>query len=162
MFVMSKFTIKMANADAEAVIGEFFDSLEAMNIERFANVWHQDGVVILPFSNKGFPTRIGGIDKIRRQYGSFFMRCKLIRIGDRVFHFGADHTRVWAEFRSETEIKATGMLYSNSYVSQFTFREAKILEYMEYFRPFLLQESLGGNNKSGNDSTASTKPRTFC
>jgi uncharacterized protein len=162
MFVMSKFTKKNADADAEAVMEEFFDSLEAMNIERFANIWHKDGVVILPFPPKGFPARIEGIDKIRRQYGSFLMRCKLIRIGDRVFHFGSDHARVWAEFRGETTIKATGMIYSNSYVSQFIFREAKILEYMEYFSPFLLQDSLGSIDKSGKDSTASTKVRTFC
>lgn len=159
---MSKFTIKTANADAEAVVEEFFDSLEAMNIERFAKIWHQDGIVILPFSPKGFPTRIEGIEKIRRQYGSFLMRCKRMRIGDRVFHFSSDHARVWAEFRGEIEIKATGMLYSNSYVSQLILHEARILEYMEYFSPFLLLDSLGNNNKSGENSTASTKLRTFC
>jgi hypothetical protein len=44
-------------------VEEFVDALEAMNIERFANIWHQDGVVILPFSPKGFPARIVGIKK---------------------------------------------------------------------------------------------------
>ena len=42
MFIMSKFTVKTANADAEAVIEEFLDALEAMNLERFLNIW-QDG-----------------------------------------------------------------------------------------------------------------------
>jgi hypothetical protein len=40
MFIMSKFTVKTANADAEAVIEEFLDALEAMSIDRFLNVWH--------------------------------------------------------------------------------------------------------------------------
>jgi len=31
MFIISKFTVKTANADAEAVIEEFLDALEAMS-----------------------------------------------------------------------------------------------------------------------------------
>jgi len=31
MFIISKFTFKTANADAEAVIEEFLDALEAMS-----------------------------------------------------------------------------------------------------------------------------------
>ncbi|MGA2868560.1 MAG: hypothetical protein ABSF34_05300 [Verrucomicrobiota bacterium] len=41
---MSKFTVRIANADAEAVIEEFLDALEAMSVERFLNVWHENGV----------------------------------------------------------------------------------------------------------------------
>jgi hypothetical protein len=39
MFIMSKFTVKTANADAESVIEEFLDAVESINIERFLNVW---------------------------------------------------------------------------------------------------------------------------
>lgn len=34
MFIMSKFKVKIANADAEAVIEKCLDALEAMSIER--------------------------------------------------------------------------------------------------------------------------------
>jgi hypothetical protein len=50
MFIMSKFTVKTVNADAEAVIEEYLDALEAMSIERLLNVWNDNGVQIMPYS----------------------------------------------------------------------------------------------------------------
>ena len=70
MFIMSKFTVKAANADAEAVIEEFLDALEAMSMERFLKVWHDDGVQIMPYAPEGFPARLEGKEAIRQQYGS--------------------------------------------------------------------------------------------
>ena len=138
MFIMSKFTIKSANTDAEAVIEEFLDALEAMSIERFLNVWHDGGVQVMPLSPDFFPTRIEGKEAVRRYYGRLPTYYKLIRFSDRVFHFTNDPSRVWVEFRCEIQVKATGKSYNNNFVSLFTLRDARITEYKEYSSPFTL------------------------
>jgi ketosteroid isomerase-like protein len=137
MFIMSKFTVKIANAGAEVVIEEFLDALEAMCIERFLNVWHENGVQIMPYAPAGFPARLEGKEAIRGRYGILFEECNSMRIPDRVFHFTNEPNRVWVEFRGEIQIKATCKSFSNNYVCLFTVRDGKIIEYKEYFNPII-------------------------
>ena len=151
MFIMSKFTVKAANADAEAVIEEFLDALEAMSVERFLNVWHNDGVQIMPFSPDGFPTRLKSKEAIRRQYDCLPTYYKSIHFSDRVFYFTNDPSRVWVEFCGEIQIKTTGNSYKINFVSLFTLCDARIIEYKEYaspltlLTPFLSSEALRKN-----------------
>jgi uncharacterized protein len=150
---MSKFTVKAANIDAEAVINEFLDALEAMSIERFFNVWHDEGVQIMPYSPEGFPARIEGKAAIRRHCGNLLTNYKFVRFPDRFFHFTSDPNRVWAEFRSEIQIKATGKSYNNTYACLFTLRDGRIIEYKEYANPLILLNAFGSpetpHKKSG-------------
>jgi len=144
MFIMSKFTIKTANADAEAVIEEFLDALEAMSIERFINIWHENGVHIMPYVPEGFHTRLEGKEAIRHQYDTLLSKCKSLRIPDRVFHFTNDPNRVWVEFRGEIQVKATGKSYNNTYVGLFTLRDGRIIEYKAYCNPLSFLNVFGG------------------
>jgi uncharacterized protein len=140
---MSKFTVKTANSDAETIIEEFLDALEAMNVERFINVWHKNGVQIMPYSPEGSPTQIEGKEAIRHQYSGLPTTYKFMRFPDRVFYFTNDPNRVWVEFRGEIQIKATGKSYNNTYACLFTLSDGQIFEYKEYCNPFILINSFG-------------------
>lgn len=135
---MSKLTVKTVNADAEAVIEEFLDALETMNIKRFLNTWHENGVQVMPYAPEGFPTRLEGKEAIRRQYCPFPTYYKFIHFLDRIFHFTNDPNRVWVEARSEIQIKVNGKTYNNKFASLFTLHDARIIEYKEYSSPFTL------------------------
>ena len=143
MFIMSKFTVKTANADAEAVIEEFLDALEAMSIDRILNVWHDNGVQVMPYSPEGFPTRLEGKEAIGRKYVTLVAKYKSVRIPDRVFHFTNDPNHVWVEYRGEIQIKATGKSYNNTHVSLFTLRNGRIIECKEYSNPIILLKAFG-------------------
>jgi len=138
MFIMSKFTVKAANADAEAVIEEFLDALEAMSIDRFLKVWHESGAQVMPLSPDFFPRRIEGREAIRSYYSRLPTYYKLIRLSNRVFHFTNDPNRVWVEFRCDIQIKATGKTCNSNYVCLFTLRDSRIVEYKEHSSPFTL------------------------
>jgi hypothetical protein len=140
---MSKFTVKAANADAEAVIEEFLDALEAMSMERFLKVWHDDGVQIMPYAPEGFPARLEGKEAIRQQYGSLPKDYKSMRFPDRIFHFTNDPNRVWVEFRGEIQIKVTDKSYNSTYVCLFTLCDGRIIEYKEYFNPIIFLNAFG-------------------
>jgi ketosteroid isomerase-like protein len=145
MFIMSKFTVKTANADAEAVIEEFLDALEAGNIGQILNVWHDNGVQVMPYSPEGFPTRLEGKAAISHKYGALVAEYKSMRIPDRVFHFTHDPNRIWVEYRSEIQIKATGQSYHNTYVCLFTLRDGRIIECKEYSNPIILLKAFGNS-----------------
>jgi ketosteroid isomerase-like protein len=147
MFIMSKFTVRTANADAEAVIEEFLDALEAMSIERFLNVWHDDGVQIMPYAPEELPARFEGKEAIRRYFGDLLAKCKTVHIPSRVFHFTNDSNRVWVEFYGEIQIKATGKTCINTYVCLFTLRDGRIVEYKEYFNPLIYLNAFGGSKE---------------
>ncbi len=151
MFSMSKFTVKTANADAEAVIEEFLDALEAMSVERFLKVWHNDGVQVMLYSPEGFPIRLEGKEAIRRQYSSLLTNYMSVSFPDRVFYFTNDSNRVWAEFRGEIQVKATGKYYNNNYVCLFTLRDGRIIEYKEYSNPIILLNAFGGREALRNN-----------
>lgn len=148
MFIMSKFTIKAANADAEAVIEEFLDALEAMDTERLLNVWHDNGVQVTPFAPDGYSNRIEGKTAIHHQYIGLLMRYKSVSFPDRAFHFTNDSNRVWVEFRAKIEIKASGQSYNNTYVCLFTLRDGRIIEYKEYFNPINFLNAFGNHKGS--------------
>ncbi len=143
MFIMSQFTVKTANADVETVIEEFLDALEAKSLERLLNLWHENGVLIMPFSPEGFPTRLEGKEAIRHHYGSLPANWKFMCFPDRAFHFTTDPNRVWVEFCGKIKIKATGKSYNNAHVCLFTLRDGRIIEYKEYFNPLILLKAFG-------------------
>lgn len=143
MFIMSKFTVKTANADAEAIIEEFLDALEAMNLVRILNVWHDHGVQVMPYSPEGFPTRLEGKAAISHKYGTLVAEYKSMRIPDRFFHFTHDSNCIWVEYRGEIQIKATGQSYQNTYVCLFTLRDDRIIECKEYSNPIILLKAFG-------------------
>lgn len=140
---MSKFTVKTANADAEAVIEEFLDALEAMSIGRFLNVWHGNGAQVMPYASEGFPTRLEGKEAIRHHYTNFLINYESVRFPVRIFHFTNDPNRVWAEFRGEIQVKATGKSYNNTYACLFTLRDGRIIEYKEYSNPIIFLNAFG-------------------
>jgi ketosteroid isomerase-like protein len=147
MFIMSKFTIKATNADPRAVIEEFLDALETMNLERFLNVWHENGVQIMPLSPEGSPGRIEGKEAIRHHYSSLPAKYELMGFLDRVFYYTDDPNRVWVEFSGEIQANATGKSYHNTFACLFTLCDGQIIEYKEYSNPIVLLNTFANPKK---------------
>ena len=47
------------------------------------------------------------------------------------------------EFRSETQIKATGKSYNNTHARLFILCDGRIIEYKEYYNPLILLKAFG-------------------
>src|SRR5687767_9398764 len=54
--------------DGTEVIRQFFVRLESFEIGRWLELWHHDGVQVMPFAPRGFPRRLEGRDAIFEQY----------------------------------------------------------------------------------------------
>ena len=129
-----------------------------MNVERFLNVWHNNGVQIMPCSPDGFPSRLEGKEAIRCYYDLLSNYYKLIRFSDRIFHFTTDPARVWVELRCEIQIKAMGKACKNSYACLFILRGAQIIEYKEYTSLFTLLTPFCSSKMLRKNLKRSSKP----
>lgn len=124
-----------------AVVEEFFAALEAMDVDRFLRVWAEDGVQVMPFSPPGFPQRLDGREAIANQYRSLPENYASMRFPREILAT-EDANRFLVRYTGSIELKAGGR-YDNTYVSLVTLEDGRIVEFVEYFNPIVLQNAFG-------------------
>lgn len=139
-----------SNSNAEAqrqknrrVVEDFFARLEAFDINGFVNLFDENGVQIMPYSPAGFPKELRGRAAIVKQYGGLPQNFTSMKFTNRVWHETTDPEKFIVEYRGVIGVKATGKPYNNDYIGVFELRGGKIIRYVEYFNPLILQESFG-------------------
>jgi uncharacterized protein len=124
------------------VVREFFTRLEAFDIEGFAALFAEDGRQLMPFSPDGFPRALEGRAAIFNQYRGMPENFTSMRFPGLIISDLVDPSRFVATYRGEIQLRAGGQ-YNNTYVAQFSIRDGKILELVEYFDPIVLQRAFG-------------------
>ncbi len=125
------------------MVREFFGALEAMDIERFLKVWDERGVQIMPFAPESFPSPLDGREAVKRQYESLPKNFTSMRFPGLTIYPTNDPGLLWATWRGEIQIKATGAMYNNNYAGLFKVRDGRLVEFHEYFNPIILQQAFG-------------------
>ncbi len=128
-------------AEDEALIHEFFQALEALDIKRFMRVWAENGQQIMPLSPESFPQELIGKNAIYNQYRSL--------------------PDAYSSMSFPRQIKSTstpglyivcyqgiipmndGGTYNNIYVGYFSIENGKIQKFVEYFDPYILEAAFG-------------------
>lgn len=127
--------------DALNVVEQFFSALEAMDMERFFALWHDDAQQAMPFAPEGFPHRLDGIGAIRRQYGGLPDAYTGMEF-PRTLHLLVEPGWVLAEYSGTIMLKAGGE-YNNTYIGLFEIKDGRIWRFHEYFNPIVLQQAFG-------------------
>lgn len=122
-------------------IERFFRALEARDIAAFLDTWADDGVQVMPFAPAGFPSRLDGKTAIARQYGSLPANYAYMRF-PREIADQLDPERFVVRYAGEIGLAAGGR-YDNTYVGLFTVRNGRIVEFVEFFNPVVLQQAFG-------------------
>lgn len=128
--------------DTAHVARRFLSSLEAMDIDAALDCFTERGVQEMPFAPSGFPTRLDGIDELRRQYGGLPRAYTSMRFHVSATRPLADPEWVLLEYRGSIE-QRDGSRYDNDYAGLFQVRDGKIILYREYFNPLVLQAAFG-------------------
>ncbi|MGW1783724.1 nuclear transport factor 2 family protein [Streptomyces sp. NPDC002143] len=130
--------------DAVATARRFLEGVFALDAETAVADLADDIVMDFPLSPEGLPRHVEGreaaVAVIRSIVPDFWKEIRSTRMDIR---FEADPERCVAEFASEG-ILANGKPYIQSYVSLFTVRDGKIVQYAEYCDPFPILDGLGG------------------
>lgn len=127
------------------VVSDFFDLLEAMNIEQWIDLWANDGVHHMPYAPTGFPDRIEGKSSIYQHFSVLPKTMKRMAFVNRKIYPMLNSEQVFIEYRGETEIADTGRPYNNDYCGFFQLRENRLISVTEYFNPLIFTQAFGDN-----------------
>jgi len=123
------------------VVERFFQALEAKDLTAFLDVWAEDGVQVMPFAPKSFPSRLEGKAAIRNQYGSLPENYRYMRFPREITPM-QDAERFVVRYTGQIGL-AGGGRYDNTYVGLFTVRDGRVQEFVEFFDPIVLQTAFG-------------------
>jgi ketosteroid isomerase-like protein len=121
----------------------FLDLLEQKDLKSWINIWDEDGRQLNPYAPRGFPRILSGKDAIFRHWNSIPNAYGKIAFTEREIYPTLDPDVIFIEFRGNIEVLKTNRNYNNTYCCRFTFSNGKLVNYVEYFDPIILLDSLG-------------------
>lgn len=127
-------------ASPRALVTTFLGGLEALDVDRALSVFADDAVQEMPYAPPGFPTRLEGIDALRRQYGGLPTAYRSMRFP--VSRTVVDGDTAIVEYRGEIE-RTDGGRYDNDYIGVFETRDGRIVRFVERFDPNVLSAAFG-------------------
>jgi ketosteroid isomerase-like protein len=125
------------------LIRTFLDLLEEKDLSAWIDLWDEDGRQLNPYAPKGFPRILSGKNAIFHHWSRVPNAYGKISFTEREIYPTLDPDVIYAEFRGKIEVLENNKNYENSYCCRFTFSKGKLLNYVEYFDPIILLESLG-------------------
>ncbi|MFF5992689.1 nuclear transport factor 2 family protein [Prauserella flavalba] len=134
----------MSVAEGKALITSYLDAVGTLDVAAVAPLFHEDGVLDIPYAPSGIPRTLAGraaIDEFYRALPELVTPMNFA--GYRISALEEDGEFV-AEYTSDSSMKQTGVPYRNTYVARVTVRDGKIARFAEFFDPIPLVEALGG------------------
>lgn len=123
-----------------ALAHRFLDGLEAMDVDAALSVFAPHAVQEMPYAPVGFPSRLDGIDALRRQYGGLPEAYRSMRFV--VEREVVDGDVAVLEYRGEIEL-VDGGRYDNDYVGVFEVSGGRVVRFVERFDPAVLVATFG-------------------
>jgi uncharacterized protein len=121
----------LAHIDA---VRRFYELLHRKDIDAWGELWHEGGVIIVPYPPEGFPTRIEGKDEILPGFRGLLGNFESFESEITGIYPAADSDAVCVEYRNRATLIG-GAEYTNENIAVFRFRDGLITEYHDYFDP---------------------------
>jgi ketosteroid isomerase-like protein len=124
----------------------FFELLGQKDIDRWGELWHSNGAILVPYPLEGFPDRIEGKDAILSGFRELFSNFESFASELTGVYPAADSDAVCVEYRNRAVLTG-GTVYTNENIAVFRFEDGLISEYHDYFDPRRFQvvvDALGG------------------
>lgn len=113
----------------------FYQLQEAMDFERWLELWHDDAGQAIPFAPPGFPDSVQGKENLAALYRPLFEGFAAIHIRDLRIEPLADPDRVLVRWHTHAPLRDGG-LYENDLVGLFAFAaDGRIAHLTEYLNP---------------------------
>ena len=114
------------------------------DLERWIELWHDDGVLEFPFAPPGRPTTYRGKEAILNYMRAASSRIVTEGVDDLRVHAGDDPQVVVAEISARGRLAQSGARYDQRYVCVFEMRDGLVWHYREYWNPLVSMEAYGG------------------
>jgi len=115
-------------------VRRFFDLMHRKDIESWANLWADNGRIIVPYPPAGFGDSIDGKAAIVTAFKGLFGNFESFESQVTAIYPAADSESVVVEYRNRAVIVG-GTEYTNSNIAVFRFENGLISAYHDYFDP---------------------------
>ncbi|GAA4271238.1 nuclear transport factor 2 family protein [Aquimarina gracilis] len=133
-------TFNFKESVAKETVDQFFQALEARNLDEVLATMDTNVKQIMPLSPGNFPKSLTGIDAMRNQYTDVMSYTQKY---DREYYLTADPNTVLVRYNGIVTT-GEGKPYNNYYVGIFKTKNEKIIEFTEFFNPNILLNSWPG------------------
>ena len=121
------------------VVERFFLTMETQNFEVIKEIFAPEGKQLMPYAPAGYQNSVDGLEAVYKQFSELPSRFSHFRYPRRLYTTD-DPNLIFAKFTGEIGMRSGGT-YANNYVGTFKLENGKILEYAEYFNPFIMAEA---------------------
>ncbi|HWV71417.1 MAG TPA: nuclear transport factor 2 family protein [Pseudosphingobacterium sp.] len=121
------------------VVERFFLTMEAQDFEVIKEIFAPEGKQLMPYAPEGYQKSVNGLEAVYKQFSELPSRFSYFRYPRRLYTTD-DPNLIFAKFTGEIGLH-DGSVYANNYVGTFKMEDGKILEYAEYFNPFIMAKA---------------------
>ena len=121
------------------VVERFFLTMEAQDFEVIKEIFAPEGKQLMPYAPEGYQNSVNGLEAVYKQFSELPSRFAFFRY-PRDLYTTDDPNLIFAKFTGEIGLH-DGSIYANNYVGTFKMESGKILEYAEYFNPFIMAKA---------------------
>lgn len=127
---------------AQNAFKNHLEYLSSGRIEKWVDLFDENGILEFPYGPKDFPRRVKGKSELFEYMKNFPKHFK-VQFDNLHFHPTEDPALVIAEFTSDGHAISTGKPYIQKYISVVTTDEAgKILKYVDFWNPLVALEAI--------------------
>lgn len=135
---------------AEVTFKNHLKFLSEGNIEKWIDLFTDNGILEFPYAPKDFPKEVKGKEKLFEYMKNFPKHFKVTFV-NLYFHPTANSNLIIAEFESNGIALSTNNSYDQKYISVVTTDDSgRIERYVDFWNPIAAMEALGVNiNEQG-------------
>ncbi|MGW0877379.1 nuclear transport factor 2 family protein [Streptomyces sp. NPDC002740] len=119
----------------------FFELLNAKDLDAWGELWHDQGVLTVPYSPQGSPSPTEGKDKIVAAYQELFAAYETFGTELTGVHPAVGSDAICVQYRVRATL-AGGAVYTNDSIAVFRFQDGLISACHDYFDPRRFQDVL--------------------
>ncbi|MFJ7768524.1 nuclear transport factor 2 family protein [Streptomyces sp. NPDC097107] len=110
------------------------------DIDAWAGLWADDGVMEFPFAPEGRPRRLEGREAVAAYMRPYPDHIDLHDFPDLRIHETTDPRTVVVEMRGVGRVVKTGAPFDMTYIAVVTVEDGRFTSYRDYWNPLVLQE----------------------
>jgi len=112
----------------------FYDLLARKEVEKWGELWHPDGTILIPYPPEGFADTISGKDEIVTAFHGLMANYDTFESTLSALYPSADSESVVVEYTNNAKL-VDGTAYTNANIAVFRFSDGLIRWYHDYFDP---------------------------
>ncbi|MBL4630542.1 MAG: nuclear transport factor 2 family protein [Paraglaciecola sp.] len=130
----------------ETIVQTHLNSLLAADVEKWVNMWDEEGVFEFPFAPDGYTKVLNGKAEMADYMAGFPEKIQIDSFEIKEIFQNESGEEGVLEFTCKGKILATGLAYNQHYVAILKTKSGKLSLYRDFWDPIVAIKSFGGQD----------------